>query len=627
MRSPGKADTPPFVAFAWTLRTRQQPVLYIGRGQPQPRVPHQLAPPRAAANKFASISTEVYANETPAPGGTNASLSDARGTTPTPSVPSSAPLPVRTNSRTADPTYTLKTTVNTSILAKEISKYPNQQLATYIVNGFNNGFAIGYQDPPINNSPPNLSSALQHPEAVTNYLARECQAGHTAGPFATPPFHRMHISPLGVVPKKECGKWRLIMHLSHPTGHSVNDGIPIQDYSLKYISVDTAMDAAMALGRGAVMAKVDIRAAFRLCPVRPEDWPYLGMQWNGQYYFDKVLPFGLRSAPYIFNCLANALTWILHNKYSVDHVYHYLNDFITLGAPSTTQCSQNLHHIRDLFLKLIADEKLEGPATSIVFLGILLDTVALEARLPTEKLYAIKAELCQWLSRTSCTKRELLSLIGLLSFAAKVVPPGRTFLRRMIDTSTAVSQLDKRITLTEGFVKDLRWWHQFVSHWNGRSFFKHPKWIPSTTLNLFTDSSGTIGYGAYFDGRWFQGRWSEDQTTRSIQWKELFPIIMAAATWGHLWAGKRITFLCDNEAVTSAIATGTSTCPHIMELLRQLFLCAAKHDFSATAKHIPGNRNVIADALSRFNMQVFRHAAPEAEQQPSHQIQPPSIDI
>ena len=275
----------------------------------------------------------------------------------------------------------------------------------------------------------------------------------------------------------------------------------------------------------------------------------------------------------------------------------------------------------------IADEKLEGPATSIVFLGILLDTVEQEARLPIDKLSAIKSELLQWLPRTSCTKRELLSLIGLLSFAAKVVPPGRTFLRRMIDTSTSVSQLDERITLTEEFVKDLMWWHQFISHWNGKSFFKHPNWIPSTTLNLFTDSSGTIGYGAYFDGRWFQGRWSKDLIERSIQWKELFPIVLAAAMLGHLWARKRITFLCDNEAVTRAIASGTSTCPNIMKLLRQLFLCAAKHDFSATAKHIPGNRNVIADALSRFNMQVFHQAAPKAEQQPSQQIQPPSIDI
>ena len=135
----------------------------------------------------------------------------------------------------------------------------------------------------------------------------------------------------------------------------------------------------------------------------------------------------------------------------------------------------------------------------IVFLGILLDTERLEARLPPDKLAQIKKELATWIARTSCTKRELLSLIGLLSFAAKVVPPGRTFLRRMIDTSTSVPTPDDNITLNDDFVKDIQWWHHFLDDWNGKSFFMHPKWIPSTTLNLFTDSSGAIGYGAYFD--------------------------------------------------------------------------------------------------------------------------------
>ena len=51
------------------------------------------------------------------------------------------------------------------------------------------------------------------------------------------------------------------MHLSHPPGHSVNDGIPVKEFSLKYISVDTVMDAAMMLRRGAIMAKVDVKAA------------------------------------------------------------------------------------------------------------------------------------------------------------------------------------------------------------------------------------------------------------------------------------------------------------------------------------------------------------------------------
>ena len=390
------------------------------------------------------------------------------------------------------------------------------------------------------------------------------------------------------------------------------------------------MDAAMALGQGALMAKIDIISAFRICPVRPEDWPYLGMQWEGKYYIDKALPFGLRSAPCIFNCLAEALCWILQNTYDIEHLYHYLDDFITLGLPNTQQCHSNLQLVKHLLLRLhipTADEKQEGPATLITFLGILLDTEKLEARLPPEKLAQIKTELITWLTKKACTKRELQSLIGLLSFAAKVVPPGRTFLRRMINTMTVVPLPEDTITLTEDFRRDVHWWNLFIDDWNGRSFFMHPKWIPSTTLKLFTDSSDTIGYGAYFDKKWFQGHWSEDQINNSIQWKELFPIVLAAATWGHLWSKSRISFVCDNEAVASVICSGTSKCPKIMQLLRQLFLCAAKFNFSAIAQHIPGKLNIIADALSRFNVQVFHCAAPEADPTPCSPAPLPSISI
>ena len=62
------------------------------------------------------------------------------------------------------------------------------------------------------------------------------------------------------------------------------------------------------------MAKIDIKHAFRLCPVHPDDWPLLGFKWLGNYFFDVCLPFGSRSSPFIFNTFADALAWILiHN--------------------------------------------------------------------------------------------------------------------------------------------------------------------------------------------------------------------------------------------------------------------------------------------------------------------------
>ena len=143
----------------------------------------------------------------------------------------------------------------------------------------------------------------------------------------------------------------------------------------------------------------------------------------------------------------------------------------------------------------MADEKQDGSATLLIFLGIFLDTERLEARLPPEKLAHIKEEVVAWLVKKICTKCEFLSLIGLLSFTAKVVPPGHTFLRRMIDINTSVPLPNDTITLTNEFSKDMQWWHLFIDDWNGESFFIHPRWILSTTLKLFTDSSGTMDTG------------------------------------------------------------------------------------------------------------------------------------
>ena len=59
------------------------------------------------------------------------------------------------------------------------------------------------------------------------------------------------------------------------------------------------------------MAKVDVKAAYRMVPVHPDDRYLLVMQWDGKLYIDTALPFGLRSAPKIFNALADAIEWVL----------------------------------------------------------------------------------------------------------------------------------------------------------------------------------------------------------------------------------------------------------------------------------------------------------------------------
>ena len=81
----------------------------------------------------------------------------------------------------------------------------------------------------------------------------------------------------------------------------------------------------------------------------------------------------------------------------------------------------------------LAEDKVEGPSPQLEYLGILLDSVALEARPAPQRFWEIHQELSTWSTCTHCRKQKLLSLISILSFAAKVIPAGRTFLHRMLD--------------------------------------------------------------------------------------------------------------------------------------------------------------------------------------------------
>ena len=123
------------------------------------------------------------------------------------------------------------------------------------------------------------------------------------------------------------------------------------------------------------------------------------MQWNGHIYVDVMLPFRLRSAPKIFNAVADALEWCVARE-GVQEIYHYLDDFATIGPPNSDQCSWNLHTLQTVCNDLgvpLAAKKQAGPATIIKFLGIIIDTIQQELRLPEEKLNRLQSLLKEWI--------------------------------------------------------------------------------------------------------------------------------------------------------------------------------------------------------------------------------------
>ena len=290
-------------------------------------------------------------------------------------------------------------------------------------------------------------------------LANEVRLARVVGPFDSPPVQNLYVSSFGVTPKKgQPSKWRLIVDLSSPQGHSINDGIDPDSWHLQYIKIDKIIKVVSKSGPEALMAKFDIESAYRNIPVHPLDHHLLGLKWRNSYYMDLALPFGLGSASAIFNSVADVVQWILVNNYGIDDLLHYLDDFILAAPANSSICASNLHVavlvVARLGLPLHAQKYL-GSASCMVVLGTELDTVAQIARLPTYKFSSIQDVLSRWSTGKCCKKKELQSLIGLLHNACIVVWPGRTFLRRMIDLLSCFRNDSHPVRLNVEFRKNL----------------------------------------------------------------------------------------------------------------------------------------------------------------------------
>ena len=147
-------------------------------------------------------------------------------------------------------------------------------------------------------------------------------------------------------------------------------------------------------------------------------------------------------------------------------VFHYLDDFITLGPPSSHQCQCNLQGIIQVCKVTgtpLEEDKCQGPAQVLTFLGIELDTSKMEIRLPVEKLERLRKLLAEWEGRKAGKKRELPSLIGYLQHASKAVRQGCSFLRRLITLSTVVKNLDNFVRLNNLARSDILWWSVFAT--------------------------------------------------------------------------------------------------------------------------------------------------------------------
>ena len=518
------------------------------------------------------------------------------------------------------------TPVRADVLQKflEETNYDTEK-TQFLVNGFKDGFDLGYQGAEnVQQKSPNLKLTIGNKTELWNKVMKEVKEKRYAGPFDVIPFENFIQSPIGLVPKDNGKKTRLIFHLSYPrnTDKSVNINTPKELTSVKYKDLDEAIRLCLKHGKTCMIGKSDLISAFRHICMNKKSWKYLVMKAqspidNKEYYFvDKCMPFGAAISCAIFQEFSNALAHIVKSKTKHDNI-NYLDDFF-FAAICKWMCDYQITTFLEVCKEInfpVSMEKTFWGRALLIFLGILIDTKRQLVLVPHEKVVRARQMILKMLEskKKKTTLRELQQLCGFLNFIGKCIVPGRAFTRRLYNFGCGIKKPHHHIMIKQEMRMDLQMWKNFLEHPSvfSRPFFQFDNSIDSLQLNLYTDAAKAkgLGCGGYHNNEWFVAQWDEnflEEYNPSINYLELYAVTVAVLLWIEKFRDRKVTLFCDNMSVVHMINNNASKCKNCMVLIRIIVLHGLIHNVKITARHIEGKLNIYADLISRMKYSEFR---------------------
>lgn len=519
--------------------------------------------------------------------------------------------------------------LNIDAWSEALKDYPDQNLRKNIIGILTYGCRIGYTGPKTLILSKNQKSCDLNPTCITKQITEDIRLGRIV---PIEPVYPCIVSPLGLVTKHD-GGFRRIHNLSFPRKTSVNSFIPEEYATLRYTLFWEVLEHARLAGPNAVIIKRDLKDAFRNIPIALADQWLLGFQWSDKYYTERSLPFGLRSAPFIFNIFAEALHWILECSKAWHNTDHYLDDFMIItslqeATPSRLAAIRSQWQSTLAKLGLPENPKKDDEGHVVTILGYEINTILLIARVPENKIIQSRS-ICSAISAmTSVKLRDIQSLAGLLSFFAPVVQLGHVFLRNIwnfIASYPPNSPPHLRRRLSRDAYEDLQWWEHFLPDFNGIIYYGSDR----PEIFLYTDASAR-GTGAFFF-RGFGGDWllaaphleanqlqaishmtntSNASPDFNINPLEMQAVLNAFVMWAPQWQGYKIIVKTDNMTSYAGLIRQSLNGP-TNKPLRSLMLIAARLDIQIQPEWIPGISNTLADALSRANQMTITNLCPQ----------------
>lgn len=425
-------------------------------------------------------------------------------------------------------------------------------------------------------------------------IARLVQTGalEDMGGSRDPPEGIAEVSPIRLAPKAGPKRFRLVVNMRRLNRH-------LTSRAVKYEGIKVARKL---LKKGWWMGSFDLKEGYFHAAIRRRDCKWLGIRWRGRWYRYTVLPFGLSHSPFVFTKLMRPLVERWRSMGIT--IVAYLDD-VLFAAPTReallaarAQIEQDLHELG------WTREPTKGhwePTQQLQFLGLVFDTLRGTLEIPADKLDKLRVEIDELLILSAVTRRTIARVSGRIISVSLAFAPARLFSRALYRTFQDVrlrrADWDLNVPISEDARRELRWLRDNLDRFNGT-----PLWRPARVLQIKTDASGRVGWGALLTatGSTARGEWAPHELSYHINILETRAARLAAHAFTPLLTHRAVEFLVDSRVAEAYINNGGGRVAEITAEVQRLWLWAAESRAQVLgAVWLPRAENAVADMLSK----------------------------
>ena len=394
------------------------------------------------------------------------------------------------------------------------------------------------------------------------------------------------ILPLKCVPKKQ-NKLRLVLDCRH-----VNKYIECPTFSQE--GIDSVADQ---IEDGGELITIDLKNGFHYVPVKRRYQKYLGFKWKGECFVWCVLAFGIKSAPYYFNKILRPIVSFLRGQHIRNTVF--VDDFLVMMRKMC--CTDHKEFVLQVLNELgwtinVKKSKLL-PSQSCDFIGYIVNSVGKNGpwlQVTHKKLHKLRRHIRTALKLEIVPVRFIAKITGACIAMTKAILPAKLFLCNVYRLIASRTSWNDKLFLDTDSRKDLHWWLDALSSWNGA-----PLRRKDPLFREETDASGT-GWGGAWGERAASGTWTKDVSFQPSNFRELLAILKTILSYLEDLKGKSVQILSDNVTAVAYVNKLGGSSKTMSALMRTIFTVVQENQIDLSAKFLAGKLNVQADRRSRI---------------------------